>query len=98
MPSSVASRAATVAAAFPIRPGPGRRGRRGPGFSRSRRGRRCRLAHHFGRRRFLLTGVALFVTSSGISAAAPSLGVMVGGCVMAFNVFGEVRVTINQFV
>ena len=40
-----------------------------------------RLADHFGRRRFLLTGVALFVIGSGISAAASSLAIVIGGCV-----------------
>jgi EmrB/QacA subfamily drug resistance transporter len=36
-----------------------------------------RLADHFGRRRFLLTGVAVFTLASAAGAAAPSLGVLV---------------------
>src|ERR1700759_975480 len=35
-----------------------------------------RLADHFGRRRFLLVGVAIFPLASAACAAAPSLGVM----------------------
>jgi MFS family permease len=38
-----------------------------------------RLADHFGRKKFLLAGVAVFTLGSAISAAAPSLTVMVGG-------------------
>ena len=38
-----------------------------------------RLADHFGRKKFLLAGVAFFTLGSAISAAAPSLAVMVGG-------------------
>src|SRR6185437_16046195 len=36
-----------------------------------------RLADHFGRRRFLLVGVAVFTLASAACAAAPSLGVLV---------------------
>ncbi len=36
-----------------------------------------RLADHFGRRRFLLAGVAVFTLASAAGAAAPSLGVLV---------------------
>ncbi|HEX4259208.1 MAG TPA: MFS transporter, partial [Streptosporangiaceae bacterium] len=36
-----------------------------------------RLADHFGRRRFLLAGVAVFTLASAACAAAPSLGVLV---------------------
>jgi EmrB/QacA subfamily drug resistance transporter len=36
-----------------------------------------RLADHFGRRRFLLTGVAIFTVASVACALAPSLGVLV---------------------
>jgi EmrB/QacA subfamily drug resistance transporter len=36
-----------------------------------------RLADHFGRRRFLLTGVAIFTLASAAGAAAPSLGVLI---------------------
>ncbi|MBV9793340.1 MAG: MFS transporter [Actinobacteria bacterium] len=36
-----------------------------------------RLADHFGRRRFLLIGVAVFTLASAACAAAPSLGVLV---------------------
>src|ERR1700742_994530 len=36
-----------------------------------------RLADHFGRRRFLLVGVAIFTLASAACAAAPSLGVLV---------------------
>jgi EmrB/QacA subfamily drug resistance transporter len=36
-----------------------------------------RLADHFGRRRFLLTGVVVFAAASGLCAAAPSLAVLV---------------------
>jgi len=37
-----------------------------------------RLADHFGRRRFLLVGVAVFTLASAACAAAPTLGVLVG--------------------
>jgi EmrB/QacA subfamily drug resistance transporter len=37
-----------------------------------------RLADHFGRRRFLLAGVAVFTLASAACAAAPTLGVLVG--------------------
>ena len=37
-----------------------------------------RLADHFGRRRFLLVGVAVFTGASAICAVAPGLGVLVG--------------------
>jgi MFS family permease len=36
-----------------------------------------RLADHFGRRRFLLVGVAVFTLASAACAVAPSLGVLV---------------------
>ena len=36
-----------------------------------------RLADHFGRRRFLLTGVLVFTLASAACAAAPTLGVLV---------------------
>ena len=36
-----------------------------------------RLADHFGRRRFLLVGVAVFVLASAACAAAPTLGVLI---------------------
>jgi MFS family permease len=36
-----------------------------------------RLADHFGRRRFLLAGVAVFTLASAACAAAPTLGVLV---------------------
>src|ERR1700748_2428977 len=36
-----------------------------------------RLADHFGRRRFLLVGVAIFTLASAACAAAPSLGVLI---------------------
>ena len=36
-----------------------------------------RLADHFGRRRFLLAGVAVFTVASAACAAAPALGVLV---------------------
>ena len=38
-----------------------------------------RLADHLGRRRFLLTGVAVFVVASAVCAAAPTLPVMIAG-------------------
>ena len=38
-----------------------------------------RLADHFGRKRFLLLGVAAFTLGSAICAVAPSLPVMIGG-------------------
>ena len=38
-----------------------------------------RLADHFGRRRFLLIGVAIFTISSVLCAAAPSIGLLVAG-------------------
>jgi EmrB/QacA subfamily drug resistance transporter len=38
-----------------------------------------RLADHFGRRRFLLAGVAIFTLSSAICAVAPSLAVLIAG-------------------
>ena len=38
-----------------------------------------RLADHFGRRRFLLVGVAIFTLASAICAASPSLAVLIGG-------------------
>jgi EmrB/QacA subfamily drug resistance transporter len=38
-----------------------------------------RLADHFGRRRFLLAGVALFISASALCAAAPTLAVLVAG-------------------
>src|ERR1700744_1625926 len=41
-----------------------------------------RLADHFGRKRFLLGGVGVFTLGSAISAAAPSLAVMVAGRVV----------------
>src|ERR1700755_1990452 len=41
-----------------------------------------RLADHFGRRRFLLTGVVVFVAASVLCALAPSLGILVGGRVL----------------
>jgi EmrB/QacA subfamily drug resistance transporter len=37
-----------------------------------------RLADHFGRRRFLLVGVAVFTLASAACAAAPTLGLLVG--------------------
>jgi EmrB/QacA subfamily drug resistance transporter len=37
-----------------------------------------RLAEHFGRRRFLLIGVAVFTIASAACAAAPTLGVLIG--------------------
>ena len=36
-----------------------------------------RLADHFGRRRFLLVGVAVFTLASAACAAAPTLGVLI---------------------
>jgi EmrB/QacA subfamily drug resistance transporter len=36
-----------------------------------------RLADHFGRRRFLLAGVAIFTVASAVCAAAPTLGVLI---------------------
>ena len=41
-----------------------------------------RLADHYGRRRFLLVGVALFITASALCAVAPSLPVLIGGRVL----------------
>jgi EmrB/QacA subfamily drug resistance transporter len=41
-----------------------------------------RLADHFGRRRFLLSGVAVFVAASVVCAVAPTLGVLVAGRVL----------------
>ncbi len=38
-----------------------------------------RLADHYGRRRFLLAGVVMFITASAICAAAPTLDVLVAG-------------------
>jgi EmrB/QacA subfamily drug resistance transporter len=38
-----------------------------------------RLADHFGRRRFLLFGVAIFTLASAICAVSPSLAVLIGG-------------------
>src|SRR5665213_3071561 len=38
-----------------------------------------RLADHYGRRRFLLAGVLVFVAGSCLCAVAPSLGVLVAG-------------------
>jgi EmrB/QacA subfamily drug resistance transporter len=38
-----------------------------------------RLADHFGRRRFLLAGVAIFTLASAVCAVAPDLGVLVAG-------------------
>jgi EmrB/QacA subfamily drug resistance transporter len=38
-----------------------------------------RLADHFGRRRFLLAGIAIFTVASAICAVAPSLGVLIAG-------------------
>src|ERR1700761_4743248 len=38
-----------------------------------------RLADHFGRRRFLLVGVAVFTGASAICAVAPGLGVLIAG-------------------
>jgi EmrB/QacA subfamily drug resistance transporter len=38
-----------------------------------------RLADHFGRRRFLLVGVAVFTVASAICAASPTLAVLVAG-------------------
>ncbi|MDQ2895756.1 MAG: MFS transporter [Actinomycetota bacterium] len=38
-----------------------------------------RLADHYGRRRFLLAGVLVFVVGSCLCAAAPTLGVLVAG-------------------
>jgi EmrB/QacA subfamily drug resistance transporter len=41
-----------------------------------------RLADHYGRRRFLLAGVLLFISASALCAAAPTLGVLIGGRVL----------------
>jgi EmrB/QacA subfamily drug resistance transporter len=41
-----------------------------------------RLADHYGRRRFLLGGVALFITASAVCAVAPSLPVLIAGRVL----------------
>jgi MFS family permease len=41
-----------------------------------------RLADHYGRRRFLLGGVALFITASAVRAVAPSLPVLIAGRVL----------------
>jgi EmrB/QacA subfamily drug resistance transporter len=41
-----------------------------------------RLADHFGRRRFLLTGVVVFTLASALCAVAPTLAVLVGGRVV----------------
>ncbi len=41
-----------------------------------------RLADHFGRRRFLLVGVAVFTAASVMCALAPALGVLVAGRVI----------------
>ncbi len=38
-----------------------------------------RLADHFGRRRFLLVGVAIFTLASAICAVSPTLAVLIGG-------------------
>ena len=41
-----------------------------------------RLADHFGRRRFLLWGVVVFVAASVLCALAPSLGILIAGRVL----------------
>lgn len=41
-----------------------------------------RLADHFGRRRFLLAGVAVFTIASAVCAIAPTLSIAVGGRVL----------------
>ena len=41
-----------------------------------------RLADHFGRRRFLLTGVVVFIAASAVCALAPTLAVLVAGRVV----------------
>src|ERR1700677_808726 len=41
-----------------------------------------RLADHFGRRRFLLAGVAIFTAASVLCAVAPVLGVLIAGRVL----------------
>ena len=41
-----------------------------------------RLADHFGRKRFLLAGVATFTVASALCAAAPTLGLLVAGRVI----------------
>jgi EmrB/QacA subfamily drug resistance transporter len=41
-----------------------------------------RLADHYGRRRFLLAGVAVFISASALCAAAPTLEVLIAGRVL----------------